>query len=72
MQFMFGGRKNNCLLNRRSEIVSACQHKNRFQVNNLKKETKLFGHPHANVSFLSIKEVRMFSKFVDDQKILSG
>ena len=27
--------KNNCLLNKRSEIVSACQHKSRFQVNNL-------------------------------------
>ena len=30
--------KNNCLLNKRSEIVSACQHKSRFQVNNLNKE----------------------------------
>ena len=30
--------KNNCLLNKRSEIVSACQHKNRFEVNNLNKE----------------------------------
>ena len=32
-------KKNNFLLsNKRSEIVSACQHKNRFQVNNLNKE----------------------------------
>ena len=44
MKFMFGGKnqyfegKNNCLLNKRSEIVSACQHKSRFQVNNLNKE----------------------------------
>ena len=30
--------KNNCLLNKRSEIVSACQHKSRFQVNNLNKD----------------------------------
>ena len=43
MQFMFGQKisileeKNNCLLNKTSEIVSACQHKSRFQVNNLKK-----------------------------------
>ena len=32
--------KDNCLLNKRSEIISTCQHKNRFQVkslNNLKK-----------------------------------
>ena len=29
---------NNCLLNKRSEIVSACQQKSRFQVNNLNKE----------------------------------
>ena len=31
--------KNNYLLNKRLEIVSACQRKNRFQVNNLNKET---------------------------------
>ena len=30
--------KNNCLLNKRSEIVSAYQPKSRFQVNNLNKE----------------------------------
>ena len=30
--------RNNCLLNKRPEIVSACQHKSRFQVNNLNKE----------------------------------
>ena len=30
--------KNNCLLNKRSEIVLPCQHKSRFQVNNLNKE----------------------------------
>ena len=30
--------KNNCFLNKRSEIVLACQHKSRFQVNNLNKE----------------------------------
>ena len=30
--------KNNCLLTKRSEIVSACQHKSRFQANNLNKE----------------------------------
>ena len=30
--------KNNCLLNKRSEIVSACQHKSRFQVNSLNKD----------------------------------
>ena len=30
--------KNNCLLTKRSEIVSVCQHKSRFQVNNLNKE----------------------------------
>ena len=30
--------KNNCLLNKRSEIVLACLHKSRFQVNNLNKE----------------------------------
>ena len=27
--------KDNCLLNKRSEIISACQHKNRFQVKSL-------------------------------------
>ena len=31
--------KDNCLLNKRSEIVSACQHKNRFQVKSLNKES---------------------------------
>lgn len=30
--------KDNCLLNKRSEIISACQHKNRFQVKSLNKE----------------------------------
>ena len=30
--------KDNCLLNKRSEIVSACQHKNKFQVKSLNKE----------------------------------
>ena len=30
--------KDNCLLNKRSEIVSTCQHKNKFQVKNLNKE----------------------------------
>ena len=30
--------KNNCLLNKRSEIVSAGQYKSRFQINNLSKE----------------------------------
>ena len=30
--------KSKYLLNKRSEIVSACPHKNRFQVNNLNKE----------------------------------
>ena len=30
--------KDNCLLNKRSEIVSACQHKNKFQVKGLNKE----------------------------------
>ena len=44
MQFMFGEKlnilkeKDNCLLNKRSEIISACQHKNRFQVKSLNKE----------------------------------
>ena len=44
MQFMFGGKlnilkqKDKCLLNKRSEIISACQHKNGFQVRNLNKE----------------------------------
>ena len=31
-------RKKQLLVNKRSEIVSACQHKSRFQVNNLNKE----------------------------------
>ena len=30
--------KDNCLLNKRSEMISACQHKNRFQVKSLNKE----------------------------------
>ena len=30
-------KNNNCLLNKRSEIVSACQHKSRFQINNINK-----------------------------------
>ena len=30
--------KDNCLLNKRSEIISACRHKNRFQVKSLNKE----------------------------------
>ena len=30
--------KDNCLLNKRSEIISACQHKNRFQVKSLNKD----------------------------------
>ena len=30
--------KDNCLLNKRSEIISVCQHKNRFQVKSLNKE----------------------------------
>ena len=30
--------KDNCLLNKRSEITSACQHKNRFQIKSLDKE----------------------------------
>ena len=30
--------KDNCLLKKRSEIVSACQHKNRFQAKSLNKE----------------------------------
>ena len=30
--------KDNCLLNKRSEIISACQHKNRFQVKSLNKK----------------------------------
>ena len=30
--------KDNCLVNKRSEIVSACQHKNKFQVKSLNKE----------------------------------
>ena len=30
--------KDNCLLNKRSEVISACQHKNRFQVKSLNKE----------------------------------
>ena len=30
--------KDNCSLNKKSEIVSACQHKNKFQVKNLNKE----------------------------------
>ena len=30
--------KDNCLLNKRSEIIPACQHKNRFQVKSLNKE----------------------------------
>ena len=30
--------KDNCLLNKRSEIISACQHINRFQAKNLNKE----------------------------------
>ena len=36
--------KDNCLLNKRSEIISACQHKNRFQVKSPKqrKECMLF------------------------------
>ena len=58
--------KNNCLLNKRSEIVSACQHKSRFQVNNLNKER------NACYSALSIKEARTFSKFVYHLKIPSG
>ena len=31
-------KKDNCLLNKRSEIVSACQHKNKFLVKSLNKE----------------------------------
>ena len=30
--------KDSCLLNKRSEIISACQHKNRFQVKSLNKK----------------------------------
>ena len=30
--------KDNCLLNKRSEIISARQHKNRFKVKNINKE----------------------------------
>ena len=33
-----GNVEDNCLLNKRSEIISACQHKNRFQVKSLNKE----------------------------------
>ena len=37
--------KNNFLLNKRSEIVSACQRKSRFQVNNLNKERNAHTRP---------------------------
>ena len=30
--------KDNCLLNKRSEVISTCQHKNRFQVKSLNKQ----------------------------------
>ena len=46
-------KKSNCLLNKRSEIVSACQHKNRFQVNNLNNERNacyLNTHKHKRSS----------------------
>ena len=52
--------KDNCLLNKRSEIVSACQHKNKFQVKNLNKQRHailmttlprfLLDHEHKNSS----------------------
>ena len=56
--------KDNCLLNKRSEIISACQHKNRFQVKSLNKErnARYFNDNTPNVSSLSIKTAHMFSK----------
>ena len=58
--------KDNCLLNKRSEIISACQHKNRFQVKSLNKERNVCyfndNTPPPPVSSLSIKTAHMFSK----------
>ena len=50
--------KDNFLLNKRSEIVSACQHKNRFQLKNLSKERNACyfnDNTPMHVSSLSIK-----------------
>ena len=65
-------KKDNFLLNKRSEIVSACQHKNKFQVKSLNRERNACyfnDHAHSHVSSLSIKTAQIFSKFVYHLKI---
>ena len=56
--------KDNCLLNKRSEIISACQHRNRFQVKSLNKERNAcyFNDNTPTFPSLSIKTAHMFSK----------
>ena len=55
--------KSNYLLNKRSEIVSACHHKNRLQVNHLTKNgMHALECPHVQWSFTFLFELKNRSR----------